>query len=160
MNKKKKINLEKATSKIRTYGSTSKLLIKGKFLAEIESNEKITSAYVYVVEGSGGSLLSCATAQELGLMKLCLNVVSQVGILEEFSDRFQGIGKLKDYTVKLHIDQNVKPVAQPHRRIPFHICKKVEEELQNLEDLDMIEKVEGPTPWVSPIGDYIARVRI
>jgi hypothetical protein len=103
------------------------------------------------VEGSGGSLLGCATAQELGLMKLCLNVVSQEGILEEFSYRFQGIGKLKDYTFKLHIDENVKPVAQPHRRIPFHIRKKVEEELQNLEDLDFIEKVEGPTPWVSPI---------
>jgi hypothetical protein len=83
-------------------------------------------------------------------MKLCLNVVSQGGILEEFSGRFQGIGTLKDYTVKLHIDENVKPVAQPHRRIPFHIRKKVEEELQNLEDLD-IEKVEGSTPWVFPI---------
>ena len=81
MNRKKKIKLEKATSKIRTYGSTSKLPIKGKFLAEIESNKKITSAYVYVVEGSSGSLLSCATAHELGLMKLCLNVVSQEGIL-------------------------------------------------------------------------------
>ncbi|XP_048765085.2 uncharacterized protein LOC125672921 [Ostrea edulis] len=153
MDKNKKIKLEKATSKILTYGSTSKLPVKGKFLAEIESKDKTTSAYayVYVVEGSSGSLLSCATAQELGLMKQCLNVVSHEEILEEFNDRFQGIGKLKNYKVKLHIDETVKPVAQPHRRIPFHIRKKVEQELQNLEDLDIIEKVEGPTPWISPI---------
>ena len=29
--------------------------------------------------------------------------------------------------------------------------KKVEDELKRLEDLDIIERVEGPTPWVSPI---------
>jgi hypothetical protein len=28
--------------------------------------------------------------------------------------------------------------------------KKVEAELKRLEDLDIIEKVDGPTPWVSP----------
>ena len=33
----------------------------------------------------------------------------------------------------------------------FHIRKDVENELQRLEDLDVIERVEGPTPWVSPI---------
>ena len=29
--------------------------------------------------------------------------------------------------------------------------RKVEEELVRLEELDIIEKVDGPTPWVSPI---------
>ena len=40
---------------------------------------------------------------------------------------------------------------QRHRRIPFHVRKKVEDELLRLEKLDIIEKVEGPTPWISPI---------
>lgn len=43
------------------------------------------------------------------------------------------------------------PRQQPHRRIPFHVREDVEKELQRLEKLDIIEKVEGPTPWVSPI---------
>ena len=47
--------------------------------------------------------------------------------------------------------QSVPPVAQPHRRIPFHMRKKVEQELENLEKQGIIEKVEGPTPWVSPL---------
>ena len=38
-----------------------------------------------------------------------------------------------------------------HRRIPFHQRKKVEVELARLEREDIIERVEGPTPWVSPI---------
>ena len=39
----------------------------------------------------------------------------------------------------------------PHRRIPFHVRKKVEKKLEELEKLDIIEKVEGPAEWVSPI---------
>ncbi|CAB4030059.1 Retrovirus-related Pol poly from transposon, partial [Paramuricea clavata] len=64
---------------------------------------------------------------------------------------FDGIGKIKDKKVKLHIDPEIQPKQQSHRRIPFHIRKDVEKELQRLEDLDVIEGVEGPTPWVSPI---------
>ena len=44
-----------------------------------------------------------------------------------------GIGKLKNYQVKLHIDDSVKPVAQDHRRVPFHLRKNVEQELEKLE---------------------------
>lgn len=41
--------------------------------------------------------------------------------------------------------------SQSPRRIPFHLRKQVEEELDNLERQGIIEKVEGPTPWVSPL---------
>ena len=54
--------------------------------------------------------------------------------------------------MKLHIDEPVMPTAQPHRRIRFHMRKKVEKELQRLEDCDVIEKVTNkPTLCVSPI---------
>ena len=43
------------------------------------------------------------------------------------------------------------PIAQPLRRTPFHIRKDVDKKLQQLADLDIIEDVEGPTPWVSPL---------
>ena len=56
-----------------------------------------------------------------------------------------------DAGVKLHIDEAVTPVAQPVRRIPFHIRKKVSDELDNLERQGIIEKVKGATPWVSPL---------
>ena len=72
-------------------------------------------------------------------------------ILSEYADRFEGIGKVKDVQVKIHVEESVAPVAQQHRRIPFHMRKKAEDELKRLEDLDIIERVEGPTPWISPI---------
>ena len=58
---------------------------------------------------------------------------------------------MKGKTAKLHVNDSVKPLAQKYRRLPFHICDQVEAELKNLEELDIIERAEGPTPWVSPI---------
>ncbi|CAC5387482.1 unnamed protein product [Mytilus coruscus] len=63
----------------------------------------------------------------------------------------EGKSKLKDYQLKIYIDKNVKPIAQPTRRLPFNIRKSVEEKLCELEEMDVIERVEGPTEWVSPL---------
>jgi hypothetical protein len=45
----------------------------------------------------------------------------------------------------------VIPVAQASQRIPYCVRKTVEQKLQELEDLDIIERTDGPTPWVSPL---------
>ena len=65
--------------------------------------------------------------------------------------KLHGLGKLKGRQVKIHIDETVQPVAQPHRRIPFHVGKQLEEQLEKDEQQEVIERVDGPTPWVSPI---------
>ena len=54
-------------------------------------------------------------------------------------------GRLKNYQLKLNIDERVTPVAQPIRRIPFSRREKVGQKLKELEDLDIIENVDGPT---------------
>ena len=72
-------------------------------------------------------------------------------ILNEYEDIFHGIGKLKNVQVKLHIDKSVKPVAQKHRRVPFHLRSKVDEELDRLLKAGVIEPVSEATDWVSPV---------
>ena len=47
--------------------------------------------------------------------------------------------------------KEVNPVAQHPRRVPFSLRETVERKLHELEQMDIIEKVKGPTPWVSPI---------
>lgn len=59
--------------------------------------------------------------------------------------------KLKNFKLMLHIDENVTPVAQQVRRIPFAMREKVEAKLKELQDMDIIEPVEGPSSLVSPI---------
>lgn len=44
---------------------------------------------------------------------------------------YSGIGKLNRKTVKIHINESVKPVAQNHRRTPFHLRQKVQKEIEN-----------------------------
>ncbi|VDI02758.1 Hypothetical predicted protein [Mytilus galloprovincialis] len=124
----------------------------GKFHATIETDHKITTAPVYVMKGRYGNLLCYDTSVDLSIVPVISSVADKHEILcNKYSDVFNGIGKLKDEKVKIHIDGSVKPVIQPHRRIPFHIRKQVEAELEKLEKQDIIEKVDGPTPWVSPI---------
>lgn len=79
----------------------------------------------------------------------CRSVADE--LVETHPELFQGIGRLNNFQVKLYINPDVKPTCQPHRRVPFHIRQKVEDELQKLEADDIIEEVAGPTPWVSPI---------
>ena len=107
-----------------------------------------------MVHGNTGSILSYHTARELGLIHITYTIERLFPLLLSLYTNtimFHGIGKIKGHAVKLHIDQSISPVAQPPGRIPFHQRKKVEDELQCLQDLDIIEEVAGPTPWVSPI---------
>ncbi|CAB4036363.1 Retrovirus-related Pol poly [Paramuricea clavata] len=72
-------------------------------------------------------------------------------ILHAFPHLFDGIGQVKGKEIKLHISNTVTPKQQLQRRIPFHVRKDVEQELKRLEQLDIIEAIDGSTPWVSPI---------
>ena len=72
-------------------------------------------------------------------------------ILDSYLELFRGVGKLKDYTVKLHIDSSVKPVAQKFHRAPFHLRKDIDAQIKDDADAGMIGKSEGPTSWVSPV---------
>ena len=153
-------NLEPSNVKIYGYQSKVPLRVLGIFTTALESETKKLSDKLCVVEGCGTSLLSWRTSQGLNL----LQTVQQIGyqpsktetnapanLIEEYDDLFHGLGKPKNYQIKLHIDENVPPVAQPHRRVPFHVRKHFEE-LRRDEELGVIERIEGPTPsWVSPI---------
>ncbi|GJQ67626.1 hypothetical protein Trydic_g18608, partial [Trypoxylus dichotomus] len=109
---------------------------------------------VIVVEGDGEALLSYATSMKLELIEIkCRNVqqISNIKRLEQrYPEVFNGVGNLKDCEIKLRIDNNITPVAQTNRRIPFHFRKKVEDELNRLEKEGIIEKVTGLTSWISP----------
>ena len=71
-----------------------------------------------------------------------------------FSDK---IGRLKDREAVIHIDPNVKPVKQKLRPIPIYLKDAVVKELENLEKQGVIEKVNGPTTWVTSIVPVVKR---
>ncbi len=151
----KPISLQRAHTKLFAYGSKQQLPILGKFDIVVESKKQITVVCIHVVKGNSGSLLSYQTASELNMITLHVNKVTSTSsvssddIEQKYPDIYNGISKLKEFEVKLHIDKQVPPVAQAARRIPFHLRKKVSVAFKRLEKDKIIEKVEGPTPWVS-----------
>ena len=133
--------------------------IKGKFVATICSSRATRKATVIVCGGDDKSLLSWGLSRQLRLIDVvhAVDDDKDVASLEvrqlkaKYKDIFTGLGKLKDVKVKLHIDSEVKPVVQNHRRVPFHVRKDIEQQLQKDMDRGVIETPTGPTPWVSPI---------
>ncbi|CAB4003123.1 Transposon Ty3-I Gag-Pol poly [Paramuricea clavata] len=72
-------------------------------------------------------------------------------IVKKHPKVFQGIGKHKYRQVELIIDDSVQPKVQAQRRIPFPKRQQFEEIIQELEEADIIEQVEGPTEWISNV---------
>lgn len=146
-------NLSKSDTKVYAYGANEKVSLLGKFQATVETESKMTIAPFYITQGNSGNLLSYQTTVDLQVIPEIRSLeASKVDHLcQKYSEVFSGIGKMADTEIELFIDTKVQPVTQPHRRIPFHLRKQVETELQRLEDLDIIERVDGPTDWVSPI---------
>ncbi|XP_022788129.1 uncharacterized protein LOC111328046 [Stylophora pistillata] len=141
------------------YGSTKPLSTLGTFTADIMSIDTSVTckADFVVINGDGRSLLCRETTVKLGLLRPgpshAVNVVNtEADIKEKYKELFSGVGLLRDYELKLNIDDSVKPVAQRVRRIPFGVREKVERKLDELLENGIIEEVpEGPTGWVSPL---------
>lgn len=165
-----RLNLKRTRTKVVTYGNDSpELEIKGEINLLIESKEKFVFTKFYVIKTHHKNLLSGATATALKLISIN-NIEEKSTKMENTFEKkipehlkeklaryketvFSGkIGKLKDYQVKLKINENVNPIAQRERRLPFAIRQQVKEELAKLEDEGIIETVTNEaTPWISPM---------
>ena len=75
-----------------------------------------------VVKGEGVPLLGRDSAMKLGVLKIGVDVAAvsesdvKEKIVREYPNVFEGVGVLKDRQVKLHVNKDVEPVAQPLRR--------------------------------------------
>lgn len=56
-----------------------------------------------------------------------------------------------DVKAYIHIDKSIKPVIQPYRRIPIALEKRVVLKLNEMLEQDIIEYVNHPAQWISPM---------
>ena len=171
-----KLQLNSSTSNTFAYASDTPLELAGKYETEVETRHRVMLGTFYVANKLTGNLLNLQTATELNLLQVNIDHVQEENpaqhpsstihpmeaqsvptgnlssnLIKEHPVLFFGVRKLKDTQIKLHIDENVIPIAQPARRVPFHIRKALDKALDDLEDNDMIEPAIGVTPWVSPL---------
>ena len=122
----------------------------GKFKALVESKCHSVDSEFLMVDGKT-SLLGYSTATDLGILQIANTVSVEKNVFQSYPSLFSGLGKMKNIEVKLHIDENVRPIHQSHRRIPFHQRRNLEACVESLLQKDIIEPTGGPTPWVSPV---------
>ena len=154
--KRLKLPLSKTKMQIRPYGSKAKPC-KGLYVGTVMYEDQVTNAKFYILNDNVETLLSGKVCEDLGIIKLNESHIRRVGqadtqkegLLKAFPKLFEGIGLLKNFRAKYHIDETVKPVAEPQRPVPFHLRSKWKDAIDKLEAQDLIEPHSGPSPWVS-----------
>ena len=133
---------------IRSYATASKVQVEAKFWSKVELGDKrLSDVEFLVISNKGRPIVGRKTAMQLGVLAIKVPE-SEVNLVEsEFQELFSDkVGKLTNYSVELHLKPDAKFVAQPCRHVPCSLHSKVEEKLTELEDMDITERVEGPTP--------------
>ena len=143
------------------YGSTQPLKLAGQFTVPTSINGKTIPTTFVVIDGPGDILLGKTSSELFGAIHfdttLHTNSVTnedqafRLSLQQHFPAVFEGVGKLRGHQTTIHIDPTVTPVAQRPRRVPFALRPKVRDHLKDLMEKDIIEKVDGPSPWVSPV---------
>ncbi len=75
---------------------------------------------------------------------------SEPNLMEQYEDVFGEIGCLQGEH-HISINSDVKPVIHPPRKIPISMLDKLKAELERMKQLDVIEKIDEPTDWVSSL---------
>lgn len=155
-------HLAKSKSKLIAY-TGNRIKIKGKIELEVEHKNKLYPIMFYVTESDHTSILGRNSCVELGVVQRVYELkqekMTKEKLLDDYSDIFHGLGKLPvEYHIE--IDESVKPVISPPRRVPEAIRDKVKKELDRMEKMDVIEKVNGHTPWVSNMVTRIKKDKV
>lgn len=138
-------NMLKASDKsFNSYGENP-LHVIGTFEAEIIIGPHATKAKFYVTKQKGKPLLGLVTGKMLKVIKIGLD--AYVNSIE----KSQTLSTIKDVIIDLPIDEEVKPVAQPYRRVPVPVENAVSMKIDELLAQGVIEPVKGAPSWISPM---------
>ena len=70
-------------------------------------------------------------------------------VLLEFPQVFQGLSKLKNHQVKLHLKSDARPVRASPRRLPYHLQDRAESAVQTMIQDGVLEEhpIDEPCLW-------------
>ena len=148
-----KLNLKISPSKadVRSAGNYA-LKVTGVAKVRLEMDNRVIEDLVYVIKNLKRPLLGKPTIKKLELLHFIDSVEDEsTGWSKEFPKLFTGLGCMQS-EVKVTLDQTVTPFAQAvPRRVPAARKAPLLAELQRMEKMKVIEKVEEPTDWCSPV---------
>ena len=124
VNQTSNLELQPSTRCIFASGADSQLTVIGEFVTSIEADMKSVQTMIHVIQGNNGSLLSYRTTCNLGLIHvnvkhICDSLRLCDMLVQNYPKLLEGIGKLKNAEVTLHIDESVPPIAQANVEFLF-----------------------------------------
>ncbi|UYV65657.1 hypothetical protein LAZ67_3004985, partial [Cordylochernes scorpioides] len=150
----KGLEIFQTNRKLTSY-TGHEIKIKGIATLNCKTKNKTESLEFFIADGYYQPILGIEAIEKLSLIKKCDAVHTEQNnsakeILNRYKNIFEGIGRLP-IEHKIRLKENATPVIAPSRKIPFSIREKVKAELERMEKLDIIEKVEEPSEWTHPI---------
>ena len=123
------------------------LQVTGMFTVSLESDSRKVEGEIYVVRGLTKPLLGLPAIEHLHLLSRVTGVSKYIDPKVQFPALFTGLGKLKQpYTIRLK--EGVKSFAlSTPRRVAIPLLPAVQVELQRMESMGIIKRVEEPTEW-------------
>lgn len=126
---------------------------KGKCRLRVQVKGKYHSLMFIIVPEGHESLLGDKACERLGLVRRVYSINSSEPksvkeIVDLYPDIFKGFGVLP-FTYKIKLKEGAQPVVHAPRRVPAALKDKLKEELERMEALEVIRKVEEPTEWVN-----------
>ena len=92
--------------------------------------------------------MSFKASQDLGLIKVILSVEKTDKIVAQYQQLFKTFGCLKtSYHIKT--DPEIRPTICPPRNQPVALMDRIKEELDEMEALQVIRKIDEPTERVN-----------
>ena len=120
----------------------------GSATVSLAHKDKSTTQEVFVIPQLTHNLLGLPAITALDLVTKVDAIQSKTSVIQEkFPSLFNGLGLMsQEYEIRL------KPNAKPHalftaRHVPIPLREKVQAELQRMQSLGVITKVDHPTPW-------------
>ena len=154
----------KSNTKLKSFNNEL-IFVEGQALCSVLFNKNSIPVKWYIIAQDCEPILAGAKAAALRIIPLNIKqgVLIPVNKIEkdlnneiqtcltEYTHNFQGIGKLKNHSVKFHVNTEVKLIAAPPRSILHHLKKRAFKVIEDMIKQDIIEEypVNGPAPWVS-----------
>ena len=147
-----KIPLKGTDVRLRTYTRES-INVLGEAVVTVVYGEQEAKLPILVVPGNGPSLLR---RNWLKLIRLNWPEIKKVSLeldalLSKFKNLFKDeLGTVQNYQVKLHVKPEAPPRFCKARAVPHALKEPIEQELERLEHLKIIEKV-NHSEWAAPV---------
>ena len=124
------------------------LSVLGKFVGNLKVSNPTVKQDIYVVKGLQRALLGRPAIESLGVAVQVDQVLAhKATVVSKFPHLFKGLGRM---TGAYHIDlkQDATPFALTvPRRVAIPLMPKVKSELERMERIGVISRVEVPTDW-------------